>query len=100
MLAAVFCQDTKKNKMNFQEALKILGIEDYSERIFKSNSHGELFHLQQYFTMAEAFKDNSSWFKEWFEIVVKFAHENWERPESVFQHINKILVEQLRSNGS
>ena len=62
--------------MNFQEALKVLNIEDYAERIFKSNSHGELFHLQQYFTLAETFKDDSKWFREWFEAVVKFA----ERP--------------------
>jgi hypothetical protein len=78
--------------MNFQEALKILGIEDYSERIIKSNSHGELFHLQQYFELAQIFKDNSEWFREWFENVVMFAEKKWERPESIFQHINKILV--------
>jgi hypothetical protein len=81
--------------MNFQEALKVLGIEDYAERIFKSNSHGELFHIEQYFTLAETFKDNAGWFRQWFEEVVKFAEQNWQRPESVFQHISKILVEQM-----
>ncbi len=32
--------------MEFKEALKVLGIEEYGERIFKSNSHvvGELKH--------------------------------------------------------
>lgn len=34
--------------MTFQEALKILDIEDYRERILNSNSNGKLFHLQQY----------------------------------------------------
>ena len=49
--------------MNFNEALKILGIEDYAERIFNSNSQGELFHLQQYFQLAELLKQDASWFR-------------------------------------
>lgn len=81
--------------MNFQEALTVLGIEDYAERIFKSNSHGELFHLQQYFTLAETFKEDAKWFREWFVAVVEFAEKKWQRPESVFQHISKILFEQM-----
>ena len=62
--------------MNLQEALKILNIEDYAERIWHSNSHGELFHLDQYFTLAETFKDDAKWFRDWFESIVKFAEEN------------------------
>jgi hypothetical protein len=81
--------------MDFQEALKILGIEDYAEKIFKSNSQGELFHLEQYFLLADALKDDAGWFRQWFEEVVKFAEQNWQRPESVFQHISKILIEQM-----
>jgi len=81
--------------MNFIEALKILGIEDYSQRIFNSNSHGELFHIHQYFALAQTFKEDASWFREWFEGVVKFAEEKWERPESIFQHISDILIEQM-----
>ena len=73
--------------MTFQKALKILGIEDYAERIWKSNSHGELFHLDQYFIMAKAFKDDPSWFRPWFESVVHIAEKRWDRPESIFQHI-------------
>ena len=46
--------------MNFKESLKILGIEDYAERIYSSNSHGELFHLQQYFILADVFKDKKA----------------------------------------
>jgi hypothetical protein len=79
--------------MNFQEALKVLGIEDYAERILKSSSHGWVSHLQQYFTLAETFKGDAKWFRPWFEEVVKFAEENWQRPESVFQHISKILAD-------
>ena len=80
--------------MNFQEALKILNIEEYGERIFRSNSHGELFHCIDYIYLADAFKDDAGWFREWFEIVIEQAEKNWNRPESVFQHIPKILKEQ------
>ena len=77
--------------MNFNEALKVLGIEDYAERIINSNSHGELFHLRQYFILAEMLKDDATGFREWFEKTVKWAEENWERPESIFQHIAPYL---------
>ena len=33
--------------MTFGEALKKLGIEEYKERIYNSNSHGELFRSSQ-----------------------------------------------------
>ena len=80
--------------MDFKEALTILGIEEYAERIFNSNSHGELFHLQQYFALAETL-GKTDWFADWFKQIVEFAEKEWERPESVFQHIHKILVEQI-----
>ena len=82
----------------FIEALKILDIEKYSERIFNSNSHGELFHLQQYFTLAETL-GKTDWFKDGFEEIVKQAEEKWERPESVFQHISKILNENVSNDA-
>lgn len=77
--------------MTLQEALKILGIEDYADRIFNSHSRGELSHLDQYFLLADTMKEDAAWFREWFEKVVKFAEEHWQRPESVFQHIYKFL---------
>ena len=83
--------------MTFNEALKELNIEDYAERIFSSNSHGELMHLSDYILIAETFTDKS-WFREWFIMIVKLAEKHWKRPESVFQHIPTILddwVEQL-----
>lgn len=85
--------------MNLDEALQELGIEKYKQRIVQSNSMGELFYLDQYFTLAEIVKKNNDkeWFSKWFEEVVKYADENWERPSSVFQHIHKILVSQLSS---
>lgn len=39
-------------KMSFREAVRILNIEDFGERIFHSNSHGELFHLVDYIAIA------------------------------------------------
>lgn len=80
--------------MEFKEALKTLGIEEYASRIFNSNSHGELLHLEQYCVLAESFGE-TEWFAGWFKDVVKFAEENWGRPESVFQYISQILISQV-----
>lgn len=80
--------------MNFLEALKILGIEKYGERIARSNSHGELFHISQYFTLAKIF-GGAEWFPQWFDEIVREAEDTWERPESVFQHVHQILTSQL-----
>lgn len=78
--------------MTFGDALKKLNIEDYSERIFNSNSHGELFHLADYIRIAETFED-ASWFRQWFVATVRVAEREWQRPESIFQHIPKMLQE-------
>lgn len=78
--------------MTFQEALQKLGIEKYADRIFNSNSHGELLHLQQYFILAQI-EGDMSWFPKWFESTVRWAEVNWTRPESVFQHIDQLLIE-------
>lgn len=80
--------------MTFTDALQKLGIEKYSERIFNSNSHGELFHIQDYFYLAQNLED-PSWFPKWFDDIVNQAEKQWERPESVFQHILKILNNQI-----
>lgn len=82
--------------MNFKESLKILGIEKYKERIVKSNSHGELFHLEQYPLLAKNITGDG--FPEWFELVVQYAEDNWDRPESIFQHIVKILLNEKNRN--
>ena len=81
--------------MNFKQALKTLGIEEYGERIFNSHSSGELFHLAQYYGLAEALGE-TTWFADWFKGVVKDAEEKWERPESVFQHIQTILIDHMK----
>lgn len=82
--------------MNIQQALKTLNIEDYSERIFNSNSHGELFHIHGYIFLAEIVSDMNKVgpfdFRSWFEDVVKYAESNWPRPDVVFQHIEKIFL--------
>lgn len=77
--------------MNFDEALEKLGISDYAEAVFTSNSHGELFHLNDYITVAGALEGDLSWFRPWFEAVVKWAEENWNRPASMYQHLVKLL---------
>lgn len=81
--------------MNFKKALQILGIEKYGERIFNSNSHGEMFHLQDYFLLAKHI-GKTDWFAEWFECMVKQAEENWDRPESIFQHILTVLDKDMQ----
>ena len=81
-------KNEKSEPMTFKEALKILDIEDYANRIYNSNSHGELYHIQQYFHLAKFdYKDIGICFRTEFEEIVKYAEENWNRPESVFQHI-------------
>ena len=85
--------------MTFKEALKILKIEDYGERIFNSNSRGELSHLYVYVQYAQITKDagkeDSLIFRKLFVAAVEKAEKTWERPESVFQHIEKVLNEQI-----
>ena len=80
--------------MEFREALTILGIEEYSERIFNSNSRGELFHLLQYIELAKLL-GKTDWFAGWFEQIVGIAKKEWKRPESVFQHTQKLLTHQV-----
>ena len=85
-------KNTKK-KISFDEALKILNIEDYKDRIWNSNSHGELFHLYDYVVIAQIAQEQNltNKFREWFIGLVKWAEENWNRPESVFQHVPKLM---------
>ena len=77
--------------MTFIEALKILEIEEFKERIFNSNSHGELFHLEDYISIAETL-GKTDWFSKWFKEIVSLAEQRWDRPESVFQHILELLL--------
>jgi hypothetical protein len=81
---------TEISRMTFDQALKKLNIEDYKERIFNSNSHGELFHIQDYIFMAEnILPENEKYFRFYFEKIVKWAEETWNRPESIYQHMLK-----------
>ena len=82
--------------MTFREALTTLGIEQYETRIFNSNSHGELFHIQQYFILANEI-GKTDWFPELFEHIVRDAEKNWTRPESVFQHIVEIISKKVNA---
>ena len=86
-------------KLSFIESLKKLGIEDFEERIFYSNSKGELFHCYDYIDIAKNINEQKKGaFRQWFLAVIEFAEKNWERPESVFQHISRFLSEELNQN--
>lgn len=87
---------------DFEKALKFLKIEDYRGRILASNSHGEMMHLPDYIEMAknvnvggrtgsELTPEDFSTIRKGFDGVVAYAEQNWERPESVFQHMLKIM---------
>lgn len=87
-------KEKQNEQISFKEALKILDIQEYEERIFNSNSHGELFHLQDYIDVAKFFKGYPTAvpvFKRHFEECVEDAYKNWKRPQSVFQHIKKFF---------
>ena len=85
------------NQFSFRNSLKLLNIEDYLERIVNSNSHGGLTHLVDYMFIAAAC-ENPSEFREEFEGIVKTAEKTWKRPESVFQHIPKLLKAKPKSS--
>ena len=86
-----------KDSITFQEALDILGIRKYEERIWNSSSTGELFFIADYVALAEIGAD-WVWFPEFFEGMVAYAEENWERPESVFQHVLSFLKDTYNEN--
>lgn len=85
----------KEETMSFNDALQVLGIEDFSDEIVHSNSRGELFHCYDYIQIA-SLRGDKSWFRPWFLSIVKQANENWTRPESVYQHMVAILKEQYQ----
>jgi len=87
-----------KETITLEEVLELLGIEEYKERILNSNSHGELFHINDYFVLSQIGLPKEK-FSKWFKEVVQFAEKNWKRPESVFQHILTIFKENLTNHA-
>lgn len=75
--------------MTFKEALKVLNIEDFGERIFNSNSRGELVRLVQYGQIAGILEKSGeiNVFRDWFLRLVEMAESKWKRPESIFQYV-------------
>ena len=63
--------------MTFEESLKNLGIEEYADRIFNSNSHGELFHLLDYISLAEYFTDKELFVMCFKEIIRPKSYRRW-----------------------
>ena len=79
--------------MTFNEALVILNIEDYSTKIFESNSHGELFHLYGYIQLVEM---RATDIRPMFLELVEEA-STWNRPKSIYQHIPEQIEKLLRA---
>ncbi len=80
--------------MNFLEALKVLDLEEYEQRITHSNSHGELFHIHDYIHVAQQVEHDPELTKKVSEHIrsaVVYAKEHWQRPESIFQHLPEIF---------
>lgn len=86
----------QKKEETFKDVLIKLGIPEYEQMVCNSNSNGEMMHLYDYFTIADSFS-NLDWFREWFIAVVEDAKKCWDRPQSIYQHIGKILCEQLKT---
>lgn len=86
-------------RMTFADALKRLRIEEYGDRIFNSNSHGELFHIYDYIQLADSIQsdEQAAAFREWFVAIVEWTAQNWKRPELVYQHIPRLLEETTRT---
>lgn len=82
--------------MNFIEALKYLKIEEYAERIFNSNSRGELFHLQDYIDLAEFCELYSEHYdtKDFKEMFVNMVNAN--NDDSIMQHIPSLVMSDTR----
>lgn len=83
----------------FKDALIKLGIEDFEDQIINSHSRGETFHCLEYIELANniIFLDNGGkTFRQEFLEMVDYAEKNWERPESVYQHLLRIMVPILR----
>jgi hypothetical protein len=53
--------------------------------------------LFDYTQIATALGENAGWFAEWFEKAIDYAEKNWSRPESVFQHIPRLMAETIKN---
>ncbi len=85
--------------MTFDESLKLLNIEDYKDRIMGSSSHGELMHLVDYVSIAMTFKNTDmglGWFRPLFVQLVESTAREWQRPESVYQHMPRLMRDAMR----
>jgi len=92
--------------MNLDEALKFLNIEEFYKDIYHSSSTGELFHLYDYIVIAERLEriairegidpmEHGKWFGWFFRMIVDWAKENWNRPQSIYQHMITMLEDYL-----
>lgn len=77
--------------MNFNDVCKRLGIEDYSEAIFNSNSRGGLSHLMDYNKWADIIPDDNSSFRKCFLWALDWSNKNSKNPSAMFQHIDSAI---------
>lgn len=73
--------------MNFKEICTKLGIPEYSEAIFNSNSRGELFHIYDYKELADRLDGDPAIFVKCFKYYDAIAKATWKRPQSWYQHL-------------
>ncbi len=79
---------------SFKDICTILGIPEYTEAIFSSNSHGELFHTQDYYDLAERLGDRDpAIFVKCFKHYDEIAKREWQRPQSWYQHLTNGLAQ-------
>lgn len=76
-----------------KSAVERLKLSEYWERIFNSSSRGELWFLEKYIRLNAAVKDDDiDEIKGFFDVAIKEIEETWERPESMWQHPEKMIV--------
>ena len=103
--------------MTDYEAFELMGISHLHGRAFHSNSHGELFHMMDYVEIAQRAQDTGKELAKESTIaevtdeqhvslhlmvvgqlivfVVEFADKHWDRPDTVFQHMPRMMRELL-----
>lgn len=106
MDSSFHCGSTNKrdDTMKFRQALEVLDILEYGDRIWNSHSKGDLFHIQSYIDLAiyinsienkQEQKAVVAIFKKNFVAFVNYAYNKWKRPQSVYQHVVEEVCRRL-----
>ena len=77
---------------SFKDICTILGIPEYTEAIFNSNSRGELFHTKDYYELAKRLNGRDpAIFVKCFKHYDEIAKRTWQRPQSWYQYLADCL---------